>query len=105
MKKASRSKSPVRTKTKDSETFTEKNARFYESLRRKKRKLPSWFGLLDNRLFTNFHSEDMRRANSQAGKFVSWVSEYDFKVKNVFLLFQDFDISGYGEQLRVVEKG
>jgi hypothetical protein len=80
VKKSSRSKSPARTKTNDSETFTEKNARFYESLRRKKRKLPSWIGLLDNRLFTNFHGDDLKKANNQAGKFVSWITDYEFKV-------------------------
>jgi len=92
-------------KTIDSETFTKRNRDYYEDLlSRFGGSIPDWFGLMENRVFANFH-KTKQEAVSAAARFVEFASSYNFDItEDGYKLLQagKCALLGYDRKLRPI---
>lgn len=89
----------------DSKTFKKINEEFYYKLRKKKKKMPNWFGILDNRVFTNYHRNDKKKAIDSAERFANFIDDFDFEIShNGYELLEKglVAIWGYDRRMRPV---
>lgn len=90
-------------KTKDSKRFQNTNKEFYSELVRRG-SVPQWFGIMEMRVFTNFH-KDIENSISHARDFIHYCEDYEFRIgKKAHKLLNKgkCTILGYDRSLRPV---